>query len=91
MKLRRLVTEGSSAGLWLSEDGHWQLVRPTPLGVVADSSIRQERFWRIGPGSAGFPWNFDLLRQNGLWQVRFPTRKAALVALELMLGKESSE
>lgn len=74
------IEHGRSA-FWKTPDGRFFIYSKDP-------PYRDHHCWVIGGGES--PWDeaaIDaVLRQTGLWDVEFPTRSAAVEALELALA-----
>lgn len=96
MKLKRALKDWPTVGFWETVDGRWRVERPHRFvlvieGGVTREALRQLRYWTIVPGIVDSYGSVDFLKQNGLWQVRFPTRKVALSALAMALGEEDGQ
>lgn len=81
MKLTRIFKPGERPGFWQTADGQWDIVRP--FSVDGECGLHQARQWQI---KAYKPEQIKLLANVGLLGFTFPTRRAAVEALELLLS-----
>jgi hypothetical protein len=86
MKLKRAISDKSTAGLWESADGRWVLTKNQSWVFASDYQHLPERSWFIAPWD-GFEWqkNKTFLQTYGLWKTPFKTRREATEALEKVL------
>lgn len=85
LKLRRINSEtlavgASSAGIWETADGRFLIFREA---LWASSKFAgRRRLWQLGSNSGWDSPDDRLLHSRGLVNASFPTRRAALEALE---------
>jgi hypothetical protein len=89
MKLRREPGLKSSPGEWESADGAWRFYRP--VDTLPDGTVVERRYWVVEPHYTRRRREAEVLdlwlRSVGLGTATtFPTRRAAIEALELALG-----
>lgn len=100
LRVRRGAEQGNStAGSWMSEDERFWIIQPAvawdePASAAWATSNFQasscQRHWLIRSIYLD-EQVIELLKENGLWEARFRTRRAALEALSLALGYDGYE
>lgn len=91
-RLRRQNGLRGSSGYWYSADGKWVFKRPTAPAPPEQAMLGKtlpKRDWKV----SAFLYDPDrvtFLKANGLWNTKFPSRRAAIAALELALSESKA-